>query len=69
MRSEDTNPEALYNELLVSEIDFYRFEIRVLRQQAHAVTAPFETFDRHFIFEAGDDDLSVARFRLRMHGQ
>ena len=60
MCSEHADPETLYDEFLVSEIDFYGLEIRILRQQTHALTTPLETFDRDFVFETHDDDLTVS---------
>ena len=60
MRSQDPDPKSLNHQLTGAELDLQGLEIGVFRQQRNVIATLAETFDRHFVIDTRNHNLTVA---------
>src|SRR5581483_8720243 len=65
--ADDADRDALDGERLAPQVDLDRLEFRVLRQELDRMAAASQALDRHFVSQAGDDDLAGARVVRAVH--
>ena len=65
--TDNADHDTLDDECLLGEIDLYRLEFLVLRQQPDARTILPVALDSHLVLETSHDDLAAAHLGGTMH--
>ena len=69
LAANDADTQAFDHQFLIFQVNFDRSELRVFGDQPDLIAFALEAFDRHFIVDAGDDNLAVAGFTGGVHGE